>query len=65
MPTVRLTVVEGHTPEQLRRFMDGVTRLAIETLGAQEEGVIVHVEELRGELYMRGGKSVAERRRAA
>lgn len=63
MPTIRLTVVDGHTEDELRRFMDGATKLAIETLGAKEEGVIVHVEVLRASHYMRGRKTVAERRR--
>lgn len=62
MPTIRLTIVEGQSEDEIRRFMDGATRLAIETLGAKEEGVIVHVEVLPGSHYMRGGKTVAERR---
>lgn len=65
MPTIRLTAVDDHTEEQIRAFMDGVTRLAVETLGAKEEGVIVHVELLAAERYMRGGKTIAERRRGA
>lgn len=62
MPTIRLTVVDGHTEQEIRAFMDGVTRLAMETLNAKEEGVIVHVETLQASHYMRGGKTVAERR---
>lgn len=62
MPTIRLTAVESHTPEQLRAFMEGATKLAMQTLGAQEEGVIVHVELLPATLYMRGGKTIAQRR---
>lgn len=65
MPTIRLTAVEGHTEEQLRAFMDGATRLAMETLGAAKEGVIVHVELLPAQHYMRGGLSIAERRKGA
>lgn len=62
MPTIRLTAVEGHTEEQIRAFMDGATRLAVEALGAKEEGVIVHVELIPAERYMRGGRTIAERR---
>jgi 4-oxalocrotonate tautomerase family enzyme len=65
MPTIRVTLVEGHTDSQIRAFMDGVTKLAVDALGAAEEGVIVHVETLPATRYMRGGKTIAERRGAA
>ena len=63
MPTIRVTAIEGHTDEQARAFMEGVTRLAVDVLGAKEEGVIVHFEMLPATRYMRGGKTIAERRR--
>lgn len=62
MPTIRVTAVEGHSPEQIREFCLGVTKLCEKILGAQEEGVIVHFEMLPQTSYMRGGKTVAERR---
>lgn len=65
MPTIRLTVVEGHPEEQLRAFMDGVTKLAVDVLHAKTEGVIVHVEVLPPHRYMRAGKTIAEHRRGA
>lgn len=64
MPTIRVTAVDGHTDDQIRAFMDSVTKLAMETLGAAEEGVIVHFEMLPARHYMRGGKTIAERRGA-
>lgn len=63
MPTIRVTAVNTHNEAQIRAFMDGVTRLAVDVLGAPEEGVIVHFETLPAEHYMRGGKTIAERRR--
>lgn len=63
MPTIRVTIVDGQSEEEIRAFMDGVTKLAVDVLKAKEEGVIVHVEVLRPNHYMRGGKTVAERRR--
>ena len=65
MPTIRLTSIDTHTDQQIQAFMDGVTRLAMETLGASEEAVIVHVEELPATRYMRGGQTIADRRAAA
>jgi len=65
MPTIRLTAVEGHTEEQIQAFLRGATRLAVETLGAAEEGVIVHVELLPASHYMRGGATIAQRRAAS
>jgi 4-oxalocrotonate tautomerase family enzyme len=64
MPTIRLTSIDTHTDDQIQAFMEGVTRLAQETLGASEEAVIVHVEMLPATRYMRGGLTVAARRSA-
>jgi len=65
MPTIRVTAIEGHTEAQVKEFMDRVTTLAMEVLGAQKEGVIVHFEELPATRYMRGGMTIAERRAQA
>lgn len=65
VPTIRLTSVTGYSEEQIAAFMAGATELAERTLGAQREGVIVHVEILPATHYMRGGKTIAERRRTA
>lgn len=62
MPTIRVTAIEGHTDEQIRLFMAEVTRLAVDVLNAKEEGVIVHFEMLPPTRYMRGGRTIAERR---
>jgi 4-oxalocrotonate tautomerase family enzyme len=64
VPTITVTSVEGHTEDQIDAFLRGVTRLAVETLGAAEEGVIVHFHVLPAARYMRGGKTIAERRRS-
>ncbi len=64
MPTIRLTATDTHTEEQIQAFLRGATRLAMETLGAKEEGIIVHVEILPAGHYMRAGKTIAERRAA-
>jgi 4-oxalocrotonate tautomerase family enzyme len=63
MPTIHVTAVEGHTDEQIRAFMVGVTKLAVDILHAKEEGVIVHVELVPEAHYMRGGLTIAERRK--
>lgn len=65
MPTIRVTAVEGHTDEQIRAFMSGVTKLAVDVLHAKEEGVIVHFEMLPPGHYMRAGRTIAEHRGAA
>ena len=64
VPTIRVTAVDGHTEEQIRAFLDGVTRLAVDVLKAKEEGVIVHFETIPARHYMRGGKTIEERRRS-
>lgn len=63
VPTIRVTAIEGHTDEEIRAFMAGVTRLAVDVLKAKEEGVIVHFETLPATRYMRAGRTVAEIRR--
>ncbi|MHB8586207.1 MAG: tautomerase family protein [Thermoplasmatota archaeon] len=65
MPTITVTAVEGHTEAQIQAFLAGVTKLAVRELGAAEEGVIVHVHLLPAGHYMRGGKTIAERRGAS
>jgi 4-oxalocrotonate tautomerase family enzyme len=64
MPTIRVTAIEGHSDEQVRAFMAGVTKLAVDVLHAKEEGVIVHFETLPAQHYMRAGKTIAEHRKA-
>lgn len=65
MPTVRVTAIEGHSPEKIREFMERVTDACEGVLGASREGVVVHFEMLPPEQYMRGGLTIAERRAAA
>lgn len=62
MPTIRVLAIDGHTDEQIRAFMAGVTKLAVDVLHAKEEGVIVHFEMIPPQHYMRGGLTIAERR---
>ncbi|HWG89321.1 MAG TPA: tautomerase family protein [Candidatus Thermoplasmatota archaeon] len=65
MPTIRVTAIEGHSEQQVKEFMDRITDLTVEVLGAAREGVIIHFEEIPANRYMRGGMTIAERRAAA
>jgi 4-oxalocrotonate tautomerase len=41
MPTIRVEMLEGRTPEQKREFVKAVTEVAVKTLGAKPEVVTV------------------------
>ena len=64
MPTVHVALVEGHDEARIQTFMAKVTDLCVETLGSPREGVIVVVDVVPAQHYMRGGVTIAERRRA-
>jgi 4-oxalocrotonate tautomerase len=41
MPTIRVEMLEGRTPEQKKEFVKAVTEVAVKTLGAKPEVVTV------------------------
>lgn len=55
MPIVQINLVEGRTPEQLARMIEGVSRAIADALDAPLGTVRVMVNELRPHQYGVGG----------
>lgn len=60
MPFIRVEILEGRTIDQRRRFVEAVTRAAVECLEAKPERVRVRFEELKPEDLARGGVLVLD-----
>lgn len=64
MPLIEVTLVEGRTAEQLRALIAGLTRAAVEAVGAPVESVRVVVREVPATHWAAGDVTIAERRAA-
>ncbi len=62
MPLIEVTLVEGRTVEQLRALIAGLTRAAVEAVGAPVESVRVVVREVPATHWAAGDVTIAERR---
>lgn len=60
MPFIRVEILEGRTIDQRRRFVEAVTRAAVECLEAKPERVRILFEELKPEDLARGGVLVCD-----
>ena len=55
MPTIRVEMFEGRTPEQKKEFFKAITEVACKTLGGKPEGVDVLIYELKKTDWATGG----------
>ncbi|HCY14976.1 MAG: 4-oxalocrotonate tautomerase [Curvibacter sp. GWA2_64_110] len=55
MPTIRVEMFEGRTPEQKREFVKAVTEAACKTLGTKPESVDVILTDIRKSDWATGG----------
>ncbi len=62
MPLIEVTLVEGRSAEQLRALIAGLTRAAVEAVGAPVESVRVVVREVPATHWAAGDVTIAERR---
>jgi 4-oxalocrotonate tautomerase len=65
MPLVEITLVDGRTPEQLRRLQSAATAAVVDSIGAPLESVRVVIREVPPTHWSAGDVTVAERRQAA
>lgn len=63
MPLIDISIASGRSPEQLRALIDGVHRVAEETVGAAAENITVIVREVEHEHWARANRTIAERNR--
>ncbi|KOV99084.1 4-oxalocrotonate tautomerase [Streptomyces sp. NRRL B-1140] len=62
MPLIRVTLLQGRTPQEVAALGRALTAAAHEALGAPAEAVRVIVEDTPPDRWFVGGRSVAERR---
>lgn len=55
MPTIRVEMFEGRTPEQKREFVKALTEATVRTLGTKAEGVDVVLFEIKKTDWATGG----------
>lgn len=61
MPLIDISIAKGRTPEQLRALIDGVHRVAEETVGAASENITVLVREIEPAHWSRSNQTISER----
>lgn len=64
MPLIDISIAKGRSPEQLRAFIDGVHRVAVDTVNATDENITVIVREVEHEHWSRSNTTIAERNAA-
>lgn len=55
MPTIRVELFEGRTPEQKKEFVKALTEAAVKTLGSSPDGVDVLLFEMKKSDWATGG----------
>ena len=55
MPTIRVELFEGRTPEQKKEFVKALTEAAVKTLGSSPDGVDVLLFEMKKFDWATGG----------
>lgn len=61
MPFIEVTMVQGRSPEQLRRLISLLTDAAVEAVGAPKESVRVVIREVPTTHFAAGDVTIAER----
>lgn len=56
MPIYRVEMFEGRTLEQKKKLAEEITRVSVEVLGGNPDGVQVVIHEVKRENWATGGK---------
>lgn len=62
MPTIRVEMFEGRTPEQKRELVKALTEAACKTLGSSPEAVDVILTDIRKSDWATGGVLWSEKK---
>ncbi len=62
MPTIRVDMFEGRTPEQKKKLITALTNAVVESLDAKPESVIVQITEMKKEHYATAGVQHSEKK---
>jgi 4-oxalocrotonate tautomerase len=55
MPTIRVEMFEGRTPEQKRNLVKALTQACVETLGSKPESIDVILYDVKPSEWASGG----------
>lgn len=55
MPTIRVEMFEGRTPEQKKNFVQALTEAAVKTLGSSPDAVDVILVDIKKSDWATGG----------
>lgn len=62
MPTIRVEMFEGRTPEQKREFVKAITEATAQTLGSSPEAVDVIITDIKKSDWATGGVLWSEKK---
>jgi 4-oxalocrotonate tautomerase len=62
MPTIRVEMMEGRTPEQKTALVKALTQAVVESLGSKPESVDVLLYDIKREHWSTGGVQWSERK---
>ncbi|HBH38215.1 MAG: 4-oxalocrotonate tautomerase [Curvibacter sp.] len=62
MPTIRVEMFEGRTPEQKREFVKAITEATVQTLGSSPEAVDVIITDIKKSDWATGGVLWSEKK---
>jgi 4-oxalocrotonate tautomerase len=62
MPTIRVDMFEGRTPEQKRNLVKAITQACVEALGSKPESVDVLLFDVKKENWATGGELHSEKK---
>lgn len=62
MPTIRVELMEGRTPEQKKNLVTALTQAVVDTLGSKPEAVDVLLFDIKPTDWATGGKLWSERK---
>ncbi len=63
MPTIRVEMFEGRTPEQKQAFVKALTEAAVNTIGSSPEAVDVILFEIKKSDWASGGVLWSEKKK--
>ncbi len=62
MPTIRVEMLEGRTPEQKKNLVVALTQAVVDTLGSKPESVDVLLYDIKREHWATGGQLWSEKK---
>lgn len=64
MPTIRVEMFEGRTPEQKKNLVKALTQACVETIGAKPESVDILLFDIKPSEWATGGELWSEKKKS-